>query len=59
MSKYYEKKEEARQEVINWQSSLSDFGNYSYKQLSDWYEHFYELAKRYGLIKEFKENGIL
>lgn len=33
--------------------------NYSYGELADFYNKFYKLAKRYGLIKEFKENGII
>lgn len=56
---YRERKERARQEAIEWQLSLSDFGNYSYLELSNWYEHFYQLGKRYGLLKEFRENGII
>ena len=56
---YRERKEKARQEAIEWQLSLSDFGNYSYLELSNWYEHFYQLGKRYGLLKEFRENGII
>ena len=57
MSKYYEKKEEIRQQAIDWQL---DFGNhnYSWYELAEFYEYFYKYGKRYGLLKEFKENGI-
>lgn len=31
----------------------------SWGEVATWYNYFYKLAKRYGLIKEFKENGII
>ena len=31
----------------------------NYKELATYYAYFYELAKRYGLVKEFRENGII
>ena len=58
MSKYYEKQEEIRQQAIDWQLDLSN-KNYSYLELANWGDYFYKMAKRYGLIKEFRENGIL
>lgn len=39
MSKYYDKKEEIRQEAINWQLDFSNH-NYSWGELADWCEHF-------------------
>ena len=58
MNKYLKLKEKARQEAIDWQLNLMNH-NYSYGELSYWDNYFYKLAKRYGLIKEFKENGII
>ena len=54
---YEMKKEMARQEAIDWQK---DFGNhnYSYGELAEFVMHFEKLGKRYGLLKEFRENGI-
>ena len=54
---YETKKEMARQEAIDWQN---DFGNhnYSYGELAEFGEHFEKLGRRYGLLKEFRENGI-
>lgn len=51
-------KEKARQKAIEW--SL-DFHNhdYSYRELISFGNYFGKLAKRYGLIKEFKGNGII
>lgn len=57
MSKYYERKEEIRQEAIEWQLDSGNH-NYSYYELAEWCDYFYKLGKRYGLLKEFKENGI-
>lgn len=38
-----------------------DFVNhsYSYTDMADFTSHFEKKAKRYGLIKEFRENGII
>lgn len=58
MSKYEMKKELARNEAIEWQHEFSN-NNYSYYDLMLYGEYFYKKAKRYGLIREFKENGII
>lgn len=54
---YMRKQSEARDEAIAWQS---DFANhdYSYGELIAFQNHFRELGKRYGLLREFRENGI-
>ncbi len=55
---YYEKrKAEVREEAIKWQA---DFGehNYSYGELVYFEDYFRRLGKRYGLLREFKENAI-
>lgn len=43
--------------AIEWQL---DYGNhnYSYGELADFCEYFRRLGKRYGLLREFHENGI-
>jgi hypothetical protein len=56
MTYYERKKEAARQEAIEY--SMSD-KQYSYSELYEKQEHFRKLGKRYGLIEEFKENGII
>jgi hypothetical protein len=51
-------KEEARQQAIDlqqWQSNR----NMSYKDLSEWQSYFIMIGKKFGLTKEFKENGII
>ena len=58
MKTYQERKEEAREQAIIWQLEASE-KCLSYTELAEAGEHFAKLAKRYGLIKEFKENGII
>lgn len=55
---YQKAKERAREKAKNWQL---DFANHSYswEELAVFAEHFTKLGKRYGLLKEFRENGII
>ena len=54
---YETKKEMARQEAIDWQNDFCNY-NYSYGELAEFGYYFEKLGKRYGLLKEFRENGI-
>lgn len=54
---YEAKKEIARQEAIDWQNDVAN-RNYSYGELCEFVMHFEKLGRRYGLLKEFRENGI-
>lgn len=56
MSYYTKRKEKVRQQAINFQNYD---GPISYYELAENQYKFEKLAKRYGLIKEFKENGII
>lgn len=58
ISLYQRDKESARQKAIDYQIMSSDW-NMSYQELAHWTNYFEKLGKRYGLIKEFKENGII
>ena len=58
MSKYTRAKENARQKAMDWQTEYYN-NNYSYGELIAFAEYFTRLAKRYGLIAEFRENGII
>ena len=58
MSKYTRAKENARQKAMDWQTDYYN-NNYSYGELIAFAEYFTRLAKRYGLIAEFRENGII
>ena len=55
---YQELKETVRNEAIDWQNSWQDYC-YSYGEIVDWSDYFYKNAKRYRLVKEFRENGII
>ncbi len=58
MSNYTTAKENARQKAIDFQADFC-INSYSYEELSEFAEYFTKLAKRYGLVKEFRENGII
>lgn len=53
-----EAKERARELAIGWQYETSQ-RDISYGELAEAGETFYKLGKRYGLLGEFRENGIL
>ena len=58
MTKYQQAKNKIRDLAADWQS---DFGNnnYSWLELLQWKTFFSTQAKRYGLVNEFHENGII
>ena len=58
MKTYAERKEAARDEAIEWQYQASE-ENYSYGEYAFFADYFEKLGRRYGLLKEFRENGIL
>lgn len=51
-------KESARQYAIDWQNWQSEV-SLSYKEVIMWQGIFTKLGKKYGLLREFKENGII
>ena len=53
-------KEKARQQAIEWQIdyALANEGM-SYSELADAGKHFRKLGKRFGLLREFRENAII
>ena len=57
MSKYQNRKEKIRKEAINWQANFPE-QNYSWLDLAQWQDYFTKQDKRYGLLTEFRENGI-
>jgi hypothetical protein len=58
MDKYTELKEAVRNEAIEYQNDFQN-NDYSYGELTYYQDYFSKLAKKYGLIREFKENGII
>ena len=58
MSKYMEKKEAARNEAINWQITTAN-NDMSWLELANYQAHLLNIGRRYGLIREFHENGVI
>jgi hypothetical protein len=58
MNSYQRKKEQVRLEAQEWQEQFSEGSKY-WSEIIEAEERFLKLAKRYGLITEFKEEGIL
>lgn len=58
MNNYSKRKEEVRDLAINWQAECGE-KNYSWSELADWGDFFTRLGRRYGLLREFRENGIV
>lgn len=58
MNTYNRAKEKARASAIEWQGSQA-IKTMSYTELFKAQEKFFKIGKKYGLLKEFKENGIL
>lgn len=54
---YEEKKEFAREDAIAWQSAIGEFSP-SYEDFAIAGDYFSALGKKYGLLREFRENGI-
>lgn len=55
---YEEMKEASRSEAIEWQMNFENY-NYSYGEIAYFQNYFERLGKRYGLLKEFRENAII
>ena len=57
MKTYADRKAEAREEAIEWQLDFENH-NYSWGECAYWANYFEEKGRRYGLLTEFRENGI-
>ena len=57
LNKYQIEKERAREKAIGWQIACGEkcFYMSEYAEMASYFE---KLGKRYGLLKEFRENGI-
>ena len=51
-------KHEARQYAIEWQAEQNK-ESLTYLELGYWGDYFHKLGRRFGLVREFKENGII
>lgn len=57
-NKIIKTKEEARQYAIEWQKTFSE-RNMTYGQIAEQEDIFTKLGRKFGLLREFKENGII
>lgn len=48
----------ARAYAIDWQHDF-DNNSYSYSELADWQAFFEQLADKFNLYEEYKENGVI
>ena len=55
---YKQGKANARDKAIEWQREQAT-KCMSWGEVAYWCDYFKKLAKRYGLVKEFRENGII
>lgn len=58
MKTYQERKAEARAEAIETQQKIQRLA-LSYGEINDLSSYFYKTGKKYGLLKEFRENFII
>lgn len=52
------RKAQLRQEAIEWQQEVSN-NNYSLNKIIEKQNYFEEEAQKYGLVDEFRENGVI
>ena len=57
MTRYQRGKERARREAMDWAADVAT-RTVSYGELAIWQERFERLGRRYGPLREFRENAI-
>lgn len=58
MSEYQKRRQACRQRSIDWLQSCSE-NAYGYGEIAEQRETVERIARRYGLRREFSENGII
>lgn len=56
---YAQKKTEIRQMAIDYQTRFADGDTFYWSDIAEWTAFFMKYGKRYGLLTEFRENGII
>lgn len=56
---YAEGKAKTVEEAMEYQNSFAEGKQYSYGEMADIQGRLEKLGKRYGLLREFRENGII
>ena len=59
MTKYQAGKEAARATAQEWQNDFTEYNICYWSELATISEYFEKLGRRYGLLTEFRENGII
>lgn len=59
MNPYQTGKARAREKALQFQDSIASGISYSYDELAIIQAALGRLARRYGLVREFRENGII
>lgn len=59
MKNYKERKEAIRNEAIEFQNTFYEGKQWFYSEIADIQEYFEKQGKKYGLLREFRENGII
>lgn len=54
---YRDKQQAARNKAIDWQSKAAT-KDYSYSELAEWQSYFEQLGRKYGVLREYRSNGI-
>ena len=58
MNTHQRRKDAARAQAIKWQADFPD-RSISWAAIAAEQRHFEQLARRYGLLREFRENAII
>ena len=58
MSEYQKKKAAARSYAQDWQEEFSE-SSWTWEEVATMQDTFLRIARRYGLVREFRENGII
>ena len=57
-NEYQRRKDQAREQAKEWQRRFSDT-SHSWAEVSEDVARFERLGRRFGLLREFRENGIV
>ncbi len=58
LSEYQRRKEQVRKEAVEWQLFEAPDRDYSWEEHMEITQRFERLGRRYGLLREFRVNGI-
>lgn len=59
MSAYEKGKEKTRELALEFQALFTEGKSMSYSELAQWEDLLEKRARKYGLVREFRENGII